>query len=1271
MAFPEDPLDVDVALQIGGVWTDITADAQLEDIITHTRGRQDRGTRADPASCQLTLRSNAGKYSPRNPRSPYYGLIGRNTPVRVSVRSGAPAMEVAGTAVDNASTPDVAALDIAGDIDVRVDATLLNWTDYLTGTASTTQLLGKWAFANGTKSWIFGTRSGHAYFEWSADGTATLSASSTVLLSVPSSGRMALRVTMDADNGAAGRTIVFYTAPTMAGPWTQLGTTVVQAGTTSIFNSATALRVSRATDIGFTQPRGRFHAVEVRSAINGTLVASPDFTAQSVGTTSFTDSAGRAWTLNGGAAITNRWVRFSGEYSDWPPTWSPTGDLIKVRGQGSGILRRLGQGARPLDSTLRRRIPSDPTLIAYWPMEDSREATRAYSPLPGVRPMTLTNVDFASDETLLGSSALPVVQPGATMSATVPPPATGTGPWHVAMVYRIDTAPTALATVFEIATTGTGARYTFQVQTNNVQFKAFDSDGTQLLFFNLTAGTTPNFFGSWNRLRVYASQNGGNVDVVIGWLRVDQPIGHFASGSFAGTVGRVTKISSTFGAGLEGMGLGHLGVLQASTNTIYDGADDGFNGEYAAARVSRLGLEESIPTSIIGIASETMPMGPQRPATLLELLGQCEDADGGMFTEDRERPGLRYRARTSLYNQAPSLTLAYGTKGLGRPLELVDDDEGVRNSVTVTRTGGSSSPAALESGPLSFQAPPNGVGLYEDSIELNLYSDAQTGPVASWRLHLGTWDEARYPTVRVRLHKAPELIPAVLTMTEGDVIRITDLPDWLPPGPVDLIVQGYTERIGVRTWEIDFVCAPAGPWQVAVYDVDRRDASTSALAVAAGAADSVLSVVTPSGPRWTSNLADSPFDVLVGGERMTVLAPGTLVNTNSLFDTDTAGWTQQNGTVAWSTAILPPDPRALGVMRITPDGVNAVGGALGARTPVGSVTPGAQYVASMWVYSPGGHSDVQPAINWYTAADAFISTSSGSAIAAPAGSWSYVEQTFTAPATASRAEARARHSGTPSAAAIYYVWAVRVTRPSASFLRDAFGRTTASSWGTSDSGTAWSTVGGGTAADYSTNGTYAVQVLATLDTSRRTAVTADHADFDIYCDVTASAAATGDSLYGAVTARMLDANNMMMARLEFTTGGNAILTVRKMVAGTQTQIGASYTLPSGYAPGTFVRVRFQGQGSQFQAKMWLASAAEPARWHITGTDTAITAANQIGTRSIRSTGNTNAASVEIRYDNFDVVNPQRLTVMRSQNGVVKSHAAGAGISLAQPAIRAL
>ncbi|WP_052479807.1 hypothetical protein [Streptomyces sp. NBRC 110035] len=1108
MAFPEDPLGTQVEFQIGGTWVDVTEYAQLRDIITHTRGRTGEVQGVDPASCTLTLRSPDGLFSWRNPRSPLFGLLNKNTPMRVSVAAGAPRMLLPEEQRQaRAATPDAAALRIAGSIDIRIEVALRQRLGQIV------ELCGKYSLTGDQRSWLMLIGpSGELLVRRSTDGVTFQQYGSTSPIPFTASGRIALRATWSASTGV----YTHYTAPSIAGPWTQLGlASGGSGGTAPTYASSAPLHVGDVGTLGLEPPDGSIHAFQLRSGIGGTAVASVDFTAQAVGAPSFVDGAGVTWTLVNGAQISNRRILFSGEYSDWPARWDRAGQLITVEGEAAGVLRRLNQGRKVLQSTLRRRIPSDPTLLAYWPMEDDSEATQAYSPIAGVPPIRLTNFAMASDDSFAGSEPLPVVEPGATLSAEVPPPAVGTGPWQVEMVYRIPVAPGTLATFFEVHTTGTAVRWTVQVQTGNVQVKAFNSEGTQLFFINSTAGTTPNFFGSENRVRIFARQNGGNVQVDLSWTNVSST-GVFHTTSFAGQVGNVRRISSTFGAGMDGTTIGHLAVFQATDTRIMDGADDGYLGETAAARLRRLSIEEGLPIAVAGAPAETARMGPQRPATLLEQLEQCEQADGGLLVEDRERLGLKYRARSSLYNQTPKLTLSYRQRGLAE-LEPIDDDSQLRNDWTVQRVGGSSGRAELTSGPLSVADPPLGVGRYDDSVTLNLHSDSQTEPMAYWLLHLGTVDEARYPVVSIRLHRAPELIPTVLELAEGDLIRLTDLPDWLPPGPVDLIVQGLSEEIGVRTWTVDLVCAPGSPWRAGVVGdavLGRADTSGSQLVAAVAAADTTLSVQTTAGPEWVTSAlypSEFPFDVRAGGEVMTV------------------------------TGI----------------------------------------------------------------ADA---------------------------------------------------------------VSDAFGRTVASGWGAATSGQAWAVTGGSTT-DYSVGSGVGAHAMTTVNVSRRCTMAQPGPDFDLQADMATSALSTGGHQSGGPMARATDGNNLYQARLEATPAQGLVLTLRKRVGGTETVL-ATATLSLTHAAGVFYRIRFQGQGSTLRARAWRASDPDPGGWQVAVTDGDLTAAGEMGVRSLIATSNTNVSPV-VRYDNFRLASPQRFTVVRAVNGLIKPHPAGTAVGLAFPAVVAL
>jgi hypothetical protein len=855
-----------VELQLNGAWTDITDRVYLRDRIQITRGRQDQGSRVDPGSCTLTLNNKAGRFSPRNPMSPYYGLIGRGTPVRVSAVGGDAYLDHQPGATYRVSTPSTTALQITGDLDARWDVEASNW-DSITGVV---ELGGKWG-APSQKAWHAYIFAGSLWIVWTTDGTTELVAGAS-LSAVAHPRRMCLRVTMDVSNGAGGRNIAFYTGASLNGPWTQLGSTQTFAGTTATASSTAGVEIGDNANVANTHQAGRIYAAQIRSGIGGTIVAAPDFTTQTPGALSFTDSAGVPWTASSTSALTNKRIRFAGEISAWPSRWDVSGGDVYVPVQAAGIMRRLGQGASPLDSTLRRRIPSDPSVVAYWPMEDGQDATAAYSPIPGVQPMVTAGLEFAADNSLPGSAALPTVGTGASIRAVVP--TSSTGAWRIEFVYKIPTTPSGDANL-QFLTFTTAAGYTWRVGIGaaDVHLDVTASDGSSLLS---SAIIPTNFFsGSWSRFYVQASQSSGNVAYDIGWYTVGGNLTHI-TGSFAGSASRVTAITTSFPSGLNGISIGHVAVFSALDVAIFNGADTGFAEEDAADRYVRLCSEEGIPATLPYGSAGTAPVGPQRPGTVLDLLEEAADADVGILYEARESIALAYRPRTSLYNQVPTLALDYATRGeVAPPLEPTEDDTATRNDITVSRPSGSSARAVLDTGPLSVQAPPNGVGRYPTSQTLNVQSDTQLPDLAGWLLHLGTTDEPRYPSVTVNLAAGPWLAGDACAADVGDLITISNLPVWLPPGDIAAMIQGYTEIIGVYDWTITYNCTPGSPWTVGILEdtvLGRADTDGSELAADIAADDTTLSVAVTAGPLWTTDPAQYPFDLRVGGEVVTATA---------------------------------------------------------------------------------------------------------------------------------------------------------------------------------------------------------------------------------------------------------------------------------------------------------------------------------------------------------------------------------------------------------------
>jgi hypothetical protein len=216
-----------------------------------------------------------------------------------------------GAVGDYASTPNDPSLHILGDIDVRVAATATDWTP-----ATAQYLVAKFASVGNQRSWrLLVQPAGTVSFGWSVDGIADILRTSTVPATIPASGRLVVRATVDVDDGGQ-HTVTFYTGPTLSGPWTLVGAPVTNAGTTSIFASTSPVEVGSVAG-GTANFAGSIHAVQVRNGIDGTVLYYPDFEAQGTGTTAFVDTVGRVWTKQGNASIV------AGPFQPPPP---PPGD---------------------------------------------------------------------------------------------------------------------------------------------------------------------------------------------------------------------------------------------------------------------------------------------------------------------------------------------------------------------------------------------------------------------------------------------------------------------------------------------------------------------------------------------------------------------------------------------------------------------------------------------------------------------------------------------------------------------------------------------------------------------------------------------------------------------------------------------------------------------------------------------------------------------------------------------------------------------------------
>lgn len=845
------------------------------------RGRSSESQSASPGTMRLPLLNDDGRFFARNPTGPYYGLIGRNTRIRVRVPTRASRLQVPAGVASAATTADTAALSLTSDMDLRVDLELPDW---MAGGVEQV-LVGKWTASGNQRSYALKiSATGYLVFAYSTAGTDTVTVTSTTRIPAGPI-RQTLRATFDADNGASGSTTTFYTAPDgVNGTWTQLGDPVVGA-VASVYDSTATLTVG--SGVADTPAHdGIVYAAQVRSSIGGTIVANPDFTTLNDGTSSFSDASGVPWTING--TITKYSTRFTGYVAEWPLENDRQGSHSIVHLTANDVRRRLDRASSPLDSAYRRAVTSTVApladVIAYWPMTDSKGSSSIASPTAGVQAMPIYGVpDMASDSTtFLCSAPLPKMSSGAYFTFACP--AATDGAVQAQMLIGVPTGGVpALAGVVSIFTTGTAHRWDIALSASGgLQLDVYSGEGVHLYGSGSVAW---GMNGAPCRLHLSMAQNGSNVDWVMATVDLPGSYGFIDGTLSSHTVGHCTGGVVSHTGGLVDVTIGQLTIQSAVT------APDAFtaplranSGETAAQRVARICDEESIPHEVVGYGGNWL--GAQLPVKLIDLLKELETSDAGILYSPRGTAGIGYRTCSSLFDRDPRLTVDAASGGI-LSITPVPDDQGTVNRCTATREGGSSYTHEVTTGPMSTADPPDGVGLYATSLTISGYADTHAKNRATWETHVGTVDEDRYPSIRVDLGASRYASGLAADEAQQDALIALDIGDrvvvtggatnWASPDGADQIVVGIREIVGVWEWELELVCRPASPYRVGRIGTARIGGPGTVTTGTTTTTGTTLTVTPPAGTVWAHT---TDYDIMVAGERMTVTAAGAVSGGN-------------------------------------------------------------------------------------------------------------------------------------------------------------------------------------------------------------------------------------------------------------------------------------------------------------------------------------------------------------------------------------------------------
>ncbi|MCM1941766.1 hypothetical protein NC239_26565 [Streptomyces sp. G3] len=869
-------------------WNTVTGLRQTSPV-TVTRGlTSESSSEAEPTTCTCDLGNRDNRYSPRNPMSPLYGKIGRNTPFRMGYDVGSPWARIQqGSDINYASlfvnpTP---ALDVTGDFDLRVEISSDRWSGKQTVAQRAVE-------STNSRDWTLQLLDGRLSFMWFPTGTweSRIYHQSTVPLQAYTGQRLALRVTLDVDNGAGGHTVRFYTGRTVDDEeWQPLGDPLTGAGTTSLYTGNAYMELGAGFEYDWDPGtsavyplKGRAYALQLRAGIGGTPQVDMKTSQAEPGGSTFVDATGVTWHRGGVAILTNRHIRMTGEVPAWPPTRDLSGNDNIVSIAPTGITRRMNAGNKPQDSALKRYIKTRGP-IECWPLTDGVDAKTARSLLGG-RDMVPANEPGDTAPTWGGGTLADWVEPVLTFKSGkygsligYTPRLTSVGSQMHADVFLTGAALDGFTHV-RLWDTGAGTNTSPQ----NAIFLILGGDTNQATLIShseMTDSSSESHIGNFFDIGIFDEQPHHvrlTVDLNTPFVRLYVDGVVKASGGLSINLRPLSRIEVAWGVSSYDRAAGYVtywGEDGPSAAELYS-ALMGFQGEAAGARIERLATESGYTVSVGGESTLQQPMGIQEQARLLELLNEANQTDFGYLLDARDRAEVIQRGGSTLWNQPPALVLDYSAGVIGAPFKPVDDDKLTENDVSVKRAYGSvAAQHVLDEGELSVQDPPNGVGRYDNEYTYSLATDRQADHVASMRLHLGTYNGVRYTRITLNLAnpRVFAMIDDILRIDVGDKIRLTNLPADHGPDAVDVLVHGYEEEAGPDAWTITFNCRPGEPWTTGVANGadSRADTGGSELAAAIDADDTTLSVTVTGERAWTTDPADFPFDLRVAGEVMT------------------------------------------------------------------------------------------------------------------------------------------------------------------------------------------------------------------------------------------------------------------------------------------------------------------------------------------------------------------------------------------------------------------
>lgn len=734
-------------------WTDISDKVELGDRIAITRGRADESSVCEPNRCALTLDNTDGRFTAGKTGGAYYPNIKIGKPIRVRCRWPL------GTAGNMHPNPS-AETDATG----WTTSTLLGSNDLATSVTRSTfrAFSGAASIRAVWPTTVIGSNAG-AFVTGHVVGR-TYIASAYVWVS-------------SGGNPDVYLNALFLTSSSttaLKDQWVRLSTTYV-ATADSVYLS---VRCATAT-------AGQECYVDAVMVDEGTTLQAYTATPPPI------------------------YDRYTGYVDEWPVNWDGSDAYAVAHITATSRMARLGLGAE-LRSVVEEEYLIDAPDAYFTLGEPDGSVSASNTTKNGVGVLATTQLGTGGELTF-GANTGPGTD-GLTAPAFLPVSVTAgkylAGPvsagfYGLTLEAFINTTAAVQQTIARVSDPA-GNYLDLSV---NAAGKLRATDWNAFLGtsnFDLLSGPVVND-GATHHVQVAQSVSGGVVTVEIRdngvlknsttyagtavafWTRIT--VGGTPTGAlFTGTISHVAVQSDS------------IGVTRATAHA--NAGLTGFAGETAALRITRYAGYAGIPSTELNLSGGTATVDHIEISghTALDNMRTVEQTESGVLFDARDNR-LTFAARADRYNTVSAFTLTAATQQIEADVTQNLDRSTLVNDVTATASDGTTVRVVNQA---SIDAYGYARQTVEVAANINVAQSA-----AAWRV--GTYGEPQPRIPNLGVDWMPLGLTAQQNLFNADVgTRFTaaGLPAQAQATTVDFFIEGYTETIGVESYDFAFNVSP-------------------------------------------------------------------------------------------------------------------------------------------------------------------------------------------------------------------------------------------------------------------------------------------------------------------------------------------------------------------------------------------------------------------------------------------------------------------------------